>query len=206
MDNDLKIGNPDEWPGFVERNRLFVERSERLEQTLKGLFLRPLTRPNDPMDRYAYYTARFAADDFFEIMTMCGNSESAGAQKLLRSMFERVVTLMYLMDHPNELQAFLDFHWVTRRRFLNQIEDTFQAGLVDPDELRMVNAEYQRVRGTFHKRVCEVCGALNHNHTWDEARHRSDGEAGRPVRLHRARLVLSDGVQPSVGASFAILG
>jgi hypothetical protein len=166
MDDGLKIGNPDEWPGFVERNRLFVGRSERLEQTLKGLFLRPLTPPNDPMDRYVYYTARLSVDDFFEIMTVCGNSEAAAAQKLLRTMFERVVTLLYLMDQPDKLDVFFKFFWKTRRRLLNQIEGTFQSGLVDPDEMRKVNEEFQRIRADLPTRECEKCGHETESFTW----------------------------------------
>ena len=81
-------------------------------------------------------------------------------------MFERVVTLMHLIEHPDELQAYLGFYWVTQRRLLNAIETTFQEGLVDAEQRQQVNGEYARVKEGFQRRACDNCGAMIDNHTW----------------------------------------
>jgi hypothetical protein len=163
---DLRVGNPKEWPRFADRNRLFLDRFERLEETINALFHRILEPPIESLDLFVFYTGRFAADDFFEILLLCGNAESHGAQKLLRSMFERVVTLMHLMEHSDELQAYLGFYWVTQRRLLNAIESTFKSGLVDAEQMQQVNEEYARVKEGFQRKACDSCGAMIDNYTW----------------------------------------
>lgn len=56
------------------------------------------------LDGLIFLMTRFAADDFMEILLLCGSAEGYGGEKLLRSMFERVWTLLYLQKYPEELK------------------------------------------------------------------------------------------------------
>ena len=43
-----------------------------------------------------------------EIFLLCGNAEAYGAEKVLRPMFERVVTMKYLRAHPDEVDSYMN--------------------------------------------------------------------------------------------------
>lgn len=47
---ELRVGNPKEWAPFGERNRLFLERFERLEEAINALFHRTLAPPTPAFD------------------------------------------------------------------------------------------------------------------------------------------------------------
>lgn len=88
---DFIIGTPSEWDEFAKRNRVFVERLEHIKTACDAVFNRNFTTEQQ-VDHFVFVAGHLAADDFIEILTMCGNAEAYGAMKILRPMFERVVT------------------------------------------------------------------------------------------------------------------
>lgn len=54
---------------------------------------------------------------------MCENGYGFGGLRLLRSMYERAVTLAYLMRNSNEIEDFLDYFLVTQRKTLNKSKE-----------------------------------------------------------------------------------
>jgi hypothetical protein len=94
-----KFGTPAEWQAFEKRHPAFLERFPRLFAGLEAVFLRSL-KSSEPIDVLLFFLGREAADDFFEIVIMCGNAEGHGAQKLLRTFFERVVLLKIPPPEP----------------------------------------------------------------------------------------------------------
>jgi hypothetical protein len=165
-DFEIRVGNIHEWIPFATRNREFLDEFANLSKTLHEMFIRQLHTPHERIDMFVFAVGRMVVDDFMEILVLCGNAEANGAQKILRGMFERVVTMLYLQQNPDQLQAYYDFFWVTERRLVNAIEATFRKGAVDPERAARVEAEYQRVKGTFQKKVCDMCGATVDNFTW----------------------------------------
>jgi hypothetical protein len=55
------------------------------------------------IEKFVYFYGNLVAEDFMEIFLMAANGYGYGAMKLLRSMYEHIVTLRYLHDHPDEL-------------------------------------------------------------------------------------------------------
>ncbi|MGH9576916.1 MAG: DUF5677 domain-containing protein, partial [Terriglobales bacterium] len=53
--------------------------------------------------------AHQAADDFFDVVLLATHGHGIGAQKLLRPLYERVVSALYLIEHPDEVQDFNDY-------------------------------------------------------------------------------------------------
>ena len=99
LDPEILFGNPAEWTAFKERNRVFLDRFIHLRGALRTAFLREVISA-EPVDRLVFGLGRQATDDFLEILLLRGNGEAHGARKLLRSLFERVVTAKHLHDHP----------------------------------------------------------------------------------------------------------
>lgn len=62
-----------------------------------------------PVDRVIFYFGRLCVEDFVEILLLCGNGYGFGATKILRGMFERVITARYLQSNPQFADDFLDY-------------------------------------------------------------------------------------------------
>jgi hypothetical protein len=69
-----------------------------------------------------FYLGRMAADDFGEILTLSGNGRGFGAYKIVRGMYERTVTAMYLAKHPSEARVFVESSAVMKRNYLGRLK------------------------------------------------------------------------------------
>jgi hypothetical protein len=97
-----------------------LEEYSKIYVLLQKVFLRTLVHPSDEQirsieglpdshpaviaiedkwlaDRVVFYLGRVAADDFSELLILSGNGYGIGALKVLRGMYERVVTAAFIM-------------------------------------------------------------------------------------------------------------
>ena len=100
------FGDPAEWKDFESRNPEFVRRIGNLFNTIELAFKSLLVR--ERLDKILFHLDRLCAEDFSEILLLCGNGYGIGAEKVLRGMYERAVTATYLSQHPEEAANFLD--------------------------------------------------------------------------------------------------
>jgi hypothetical protein len=160
------FGFQTEWRDFEKRNVLFLERFPGLEDTLKLTFRD--TQLSEPIDKIIFLFGRVCVEDFFEILLCCANGNGQAAQKLLRGLYERVVTLEYLHEHPEEIDDFLDFHLVSQRKLMIACEATMGKGTFPPEMTADIEQRYQDVKDKFMVTDCEVCGTRRPNHTWNK--------------------------------------
>src|SRR5580698_2247287 len=95
----VSFGFRDEWVDFDKRNREFLNKFPHVEAALKLAYERN-TRTTEPIERVVLFMGRTCVDDFMELMVCCGNGCARAAQILLRSLYERAVTVRYLNEHP----------------------------------------------------------------------------------------------------------
>ena len=157
----IAIGSFDEQKRFIEQNADFLQEYPRLNELNKKLFLRALAPP-DPAElerhrqlpeddpaaiafedsmtagRIIFYLGRMAVDDFGEILTLAGNGRGFGAYKIVRGMYERVVTAFYLEKNPAEARAFAESSAIAKLNYLNR---TFQAS---PDSRARFSDEFMQ--------------------------------------------------------------
>ena len=100
-------------------------------------------------DAVVFFLGRQCIDDFLEILVLAGNAEGYGAQKLLRTMFERVVLVKYLAEHPEEVDAFLDHFHVTRLAQLVALQRFVPARSIPTDLADEVRRRYEEVKGRY---------------------------------------------------------
>lgn len=166
-DIGLRAGNPEQWREFDARHPAFREAWPRLKKTLEDAFVRKV-ESDDPAPRLIFGLGRLAVEDFSEILLLYMNGYGVGALKLLRPLFERVVTGLYLTRHPEEAQDFLDFAYVQQRRLINHAKssgvDVGKHGT--KEQLAEVEGEYQRVKGRFLEPLCKKCGTTRDQMSW----------------------------------------
>jgi hypothetical protein len=125
----VSVGNRASQEKFVLKNRAFIAEYTKLSELLDRIFIRVLPKPSldqieklkqlpsdDPSviafedkisaERIVFFLGRIAVDDFGEIMILAGNGYGFGAHKIVRGMYERVVTAMYIAKYPSEARRF----------------------------------------------------------------------------------------------------
>lgn len=161
----IQFGIPNEWVEFAENHKLFLERFPNLKEAMSVAFIRK-GATSEPVDRIVFFSGRLCAEDFMEILLLCGNGYGIGALKIVRGMYERCVTARYLHLHPEETEAFFDFYWLSQFKLAQAIKETFGDDVLPRDKVEELKANRDRVRPRFMVRVCDECGATGENFTW----------------------------------------
>jgi hypothetical protein len=163
----VQFGIPNEWEHFAKSHRLFLERFSNLKAAMDIALIRRGTT-SEPVDRVVFFSGRLSAEDFMEILLLCGNGYGIGALKILRGMCERCVTACYLHLHPEETEAFFDFHWLSQYKLARAIKQTFGENALPEEKWDELKANRDRVRPRFIVKVCDRCGATDESFTWSK--------------------------------------
>jgi hypothetical protein len=158
---------PEEWKDFEKRHVLFFERFPHLDSALQTAFIRTVSL-SEPIDKFVFQYGRLCVEDFFEVALCSGNGYGMAAQKLLRTLYERAVTLMYLNEHPDEVDAFIDFQRIQDYKVLKSIEETMGEGTISADTISEAKARCEEVKGKFMVDHCKACGTERLNHSWSK--------------------------------------
>lgn len=146
------FGVPSEWERFVKEHPVVAQKLGPLHATITKVFIRQGVAQTNA-DSTIFFLGRLCAEDFSEILLMCGNGYGFGAMRLLRSMYERVVTLAYLAKHPTEVKDFLDYQMVVERKVLNQMKKAHGATEVEKSfgkqAMDQIENDFKKVRNRF---------------------------------------------------------
>jgi hypothetical protein len=162
-------GIPTEWADFESRHKTFLERQPNLSEAMNIAFIRTL-RSGEPIERFVFGYGRLCCEDFWEVLLLATNGYGVGATKLLRTLYEHAVTVHYLNEHPDELNDFYDFSYVTEHKLLKPILETFGARAFANTNVNEAEVEqrFQRVKDHFKITDCKKCGTQKLNHTWNK--------------------------------------
>lgn len=109
---------------FERRNPAFRGALTQLMNRLREAFVRnasPVPQKPEAQQLVVFFLSHQAADDFLDIVLLAAHGHGLGALKLLRPLFERVVTVLYLMAHPESVQDFNDWADVDAWRIIEDI-------------------------------------------------------------------------------------
>ena len=90
---------------FVTRNPQFPDVLLKLNDTANKCFGRD-PRPKNHLENLCFWLGHTCRQDFLEVVFLAINGYGAGATKILRSLYERAVTIEYLID-PTRTAEFL---------------------------------------------------------------------------------------------------
>lgn len=119
-------------------------------------------------DRIVFYMGRIAADDFSELLTLAANGYGFGALKILRSMYEHVVTAAFIAKNPAEWEAFandsaIKRHKIWKRTVAWSPEIAERYDIVQQDWLERTYAE---AIARYKSTVCKKCGQPVTREAW----------------------------------------
>jgi hypothetical protein len=144
------IGYPDRWAAFNKRNSNFVTNCYPGLIEISTRILNRSVEINSTADEAIFLLSRTLLEDYFEMWVLAGNGYGIGAYKILRGLYEKVVTLGYLVKHRDQIQRFNDYGMVQNRRMMNRFhENKFTKHLFPDFVCEQIEASYAAVKDQF---------------------------------------------------------
>jgi hypothetical protein len=144
------IGYPERWAAFNQRNAEFVADCYPRLLRISEKILNRHVRITAVADDIVFLLARTTFEDYCELWLLAGNGYGIGAYKILRGLYEKVVTLGYLVRHPPDFQRFHDYAIVQQRRLMNRVKaDPHMRAKFSPDTYQEIENEYDRIKDQF---------------------------------------------------------
>jgi hypothetical protein len=167
MSDPLIFGFPEQWERFKNEHPAFLERWRNLQDLMHGTFARILMA-DGPEDRVIFILGRCCTEDFFELLLLAGNGYGFGAQKLLRGLYERAVTTAHLIQHPEDVETYLNYHHVAQHKLLGRVLEIHGPDAVSEDRRTETERLYEEVKADYMISACKACGTTRMNHTWNK--------------------------------------
>lgn len=179
---------------FIEAHNEFLMEWPALHRLLETVSLRILPAPpqeeveqllklpqDDPAvitfedkmmaDRVVFGLGRIIADDFGELIILGGNGYGIGAYKILRGMYERLVTAAYIAKNPSEARPFVEDDAIKKWKLWQQaleVRPDLKDG-VAKEKIDGLEAEYKRVKAKRAESICNKCGRPKSQEAWTRA-------------------------------------
>lgn len=164
----MGFGSEEEWVRFNRNFPLFVEKYQALEDLRNKIFQRD--GEGDKIDRVIFALGRVCSEDFQQALLLCGNGFGIGALQMIRGMYEREVTAVYLAKNPDKVDDFLDYHSVQIRKGMNHLKRVTKDEALErmiPKKLQeSIEADYKTVKDKFLETICENCNLTKPMGSW----------------------------------------
>jgi Family of unknown function (DUF5677) len=94
--------------------------------------------------------------DVNDLMAHTCNDSHHGAQKILRTVFERIVTLKYISENTGEAKRFMDYDAIDSEQVITGIHAITGLELQGPERTRLLEAA-ARARKDYKQEKCPSC-------------------------------------------------
>jgi hypothetical protein len=148
----LRAGNPERWQQFAKSHHQFLLRMPKLVELSNRTFNREWATA-EPLDRIVFTFGVMCWEDFEEILLLGANGYGFGCLKILRGMYERLVTASYLHRNPGETERFVDFHYIADYKVARELFDAFGKDELPADALQ----EKKRLRDSVKDKFMRAC-------------------------------------------------
>jgi hypothetical protein len=177
------FGDPAVQKRFIVSHQAFLLEVPELEKTVEKLFAESnikiseqagkrgsAPRTNDELvDSTVFALERAAFDDFGDLLVLACNGHGLGATKVLRSIYEQLVTAMYIAKKPAEANIFLDHGEIDSgkiiERFAAVVPDRLSQD-VTPEELEEKRKRHAEAKARTNEKRCNKCGLLKEKDAW----------------------------------------
>jgi len=130
-------------------------------------------RPRSLVETVTFGLTHTCREDFLEILFLCVNGYNNGAHKLLRGLYERAVTLEFIVRHPDKATRFKSYAAIQSHRGLvaalkTTTEEEFNKHVGNPNAVAEIRDYYNSEKPNFQITDCKICGTTRTASTWDQ--------------------------------------
>jgi len=122
-------------------------------------------------DLIAFNLGMACREDLIEVSFMAVSDYGMASSKLLRGLYERAVTLAYIIKHPEKAERFVKYGAVQKHKMLNETLKLVTEAEYDklrPNETAaQIRHAYAIVKNDFQEMNCKKCGTKRLAFKWD---------------------------------------
>jgi len=168
---DFEFGETLEAKAFFGRNPKFMPTFVKVID-LSNRYLGNRPAPRDQLEDICIGLGHACRQDYLEAVFLAVNGYGGGATKITRGLFERSVTLAYLVLNPTMVDRFVLYGAVQEHRMLEAAlkvvgESDFDAAVGLPNTVAEIRKRYKDVKAEFEIDLCAKCGTKRVNPSWD---------------------------------------
>lgn len=157
----------------------FIAELDSLQNLIDAVFGRNEYRKTGRPDTVVIGLGYAILEDFLELMLLCENGYGLGGAKILRGLYERVVTVAYISKYPTTANDFIDFDAVNRWKLFESLPEAVRKQFFAEDTVNAHKREYERVRHRFLNHKGDVRDKWSGKNLLDLAK---DVQLGLPER------------------------
>lgn len=163
------VGFQKEWSSFFERHPSWPTALNNLHHVLEQVFVREVELKS-PAEKVIFFMGRLCVEDFNETFLLAASGYGFGALKILRGLYERIVTTAYIAANQDEAIHFLEYHYIHRSRLMHHAESFFGnlEKYIDKSEIDEAKNNFLMYRDSFMQTKCKECGTKAIMHSWSK--------------------------------------
>jgi len=167
MGEPFYCGHDDEWAFFAKTYEAVLRPITEAHDTLLAFLQR--VDPSGQQQTVLHMLGQCVLKEFEEILLLAGNGYGSGCLKLLRALYERVVTLGYLAQNPEKVQQFIDYSDVHWHKLIAEAQAVHSEAPLAAERVQDIEARFDAVRENFTETLCKVCGTKKLQISWTKA-------------------------------------
>ena len=179
-------------PEFVRTHVRFLKSYPQLKATIELVSHKPFTfLPETDLDRIntlpendpecvelksillrkqiAYYLSHVAIQDIYDIILLAANGKGSGALKIVRGMYEHLVTARFIALKPTEARPFVDDFelrgWTLINHWYKNMPE-FVLSHLTKDEIKRFEDQAKIIQAERNKSICKKCGQPEPDANW----------------------------------------
>jgi Family of unknown function (DUF5677) len=154
----LLCGDPDASQNFCTKNEAVIDAVTKTHDLCFEMLKLATPKLAGQEKTIVWLLGASCLREFEEIMLLAGNGYGTGATKLMRSFYERTVTMSYLAANPDQIRRFVDFSAIHWHQLLVEADEMHEDFKIPEDERKRVEADYEVAKSTFRDEKCPTCG------------------------------------------------
>jgi Family of unknown function (DUF5677) len=181
------VGDAKAQEEFLRNNDAFLREYPQLHKLLAKVFVRVLDQTDNALglegdaaraseDKslaqiVVFYLGRAAADDFAELIILSGNGRGIGAFKILRGMYERIVTAAFISENPSEARLFLANVDIQKGKLWKRLVDAMPAikDRYTPEQIKDLENRVHKAHSELKTGICTKCHQPITQDAWTRA-------------------------------------
>lgn len=188
MERTFEFGQTTQSRSFFERNPNFLPALERLVVLINKCFVRSSLAPTHSAAKISFSLGETCRQDFLEVLFLAVNGYGVAAFKLLRGLYERAVTMAYIMKHPEKADRFRAYNAIhdakSAEAALALVTEEVLDQAIAPFTVRQLRELREQVKSEFQVTRCYKCGNKGTAFTWDIDFASMVRDLGDPYRLY----------------------
>ena len=168
----LPIETIDGSPWLNKLIPLFSAHYKNTLPVINKVFCRQMESKKQP-DICVFALGYMTVEDFMEALLLSCHGYGLGGLKILRAMYEHHVTASYLAKFPEETSAFVNYEYITTRKFFRRaaefkdLEPMLQS--MGGQEVRQENEQNAaNVEKNYVTEICKECHATGPQPSWSK--------------------------------------